>query len=285
MPSLVLFPLTIWKSRQWTWLSAATSLCVAGPLMGFCWSVRPAAEGQPLRVMTYNVELWNKLALVEIAREIREHNPDILCLQDARGALVSNLESVLSEWNVAVQDQYVIASRFPFIRAAAAAPRSTRGQPHFIVRVAVHGRPVTVVNAHFITPRVALTAVGREQFQTRGIRIIARNVSRRLNEAASLADSVRDVQGPLIILGDLNAPPPSLVSRRLREVGLTDAFAASGRGYGYTYGHDELFGHSFVRIDRIFLSQHFVPARTLVGGTTGSDHRPVIADLVLLADQ
>ncbi len=126
-----------------------------------------------------------------------------------------------------------------------------------------------------------LTDISDRRFWMRGVPAINSNVSRRLSDAESLAERVRQVQGPLIVAGDLNAPPQSLVSRRLLDTGLIDAFASSGRGYGYTFGHEELYGHSFVRIDRIFVSRHFVPVRTRVGGNTGSDHRPVVADLVL----
>jgi len=85
----------------------------------------------------------------------------------------------------------------------------------------------------------------------------------------------------LIVGGDLNAPPASLASRTLTDSGLVDAFAAGGRGYGYTFGHSLRLRRSFLRLDRILVSRHFAVVAAHVGSATGSDHRPVIADLVL----
>jgi endonuclease/exonuclease/phosphatase (EEP) superfamily protein YafD len=65
------------------------------------------------------------------------------------------------------------------------------------------------------------------------------------------------------------------------KLGLRDAFSTAGLGYGYTYGHGLRLGHSFVRIDHILVSRHWDVVRSWTGGAAGSDHRPVIADLVL----
>jgi vancomycin resistance protein VanJ len=102
-----------------------------------------------------------------------------------------------------------------------------------------------------------------------------------MKQAAALAADVRDVQNPVIVAGDLNAPPQSLASRTLTGVGLVDAFAAAGRGYGYSFGHRLMWHKSFLRLDRIVVSKHFTPVSSRVGGAEGSDHRPVIADVML----
>ena len=66
----------------------------------------------------------------------------------------------------------------------------------------------------------------------------------------------------------------------LLALGLRDAFASAGRGYGYTYGHTLRPRFSFLRIDHILVSPDFAvrdePASAV---TTRPDHRPVIADL------
>jgi len=41
-------------------------------------------------------------------------------------------------------------------------------------------------------------------------------------------------------------------------------------------------GRPFLRLDRILTSRQLVPVRAWVGGESGSDHRPVIADLMLV---
>ena len=47
--------------------------------------------------------------------EIRNAAPDILCLQDARGASRGQVSAFLKGWHVASAGQYVIASKYPFV--------------------------------------------------------------------------------------------------------------------------------------------------------------------------
>lgn len=282
-PGVVIVPLALWRARRWVWLPAAAVLWVAGPLMGFCWNTtRAAPAGTALRVMTYNVQLWQRADVPAIISEIRNAAPDILCLQDARGASRGQVSVFLKGWHVASAGQYVIASKFPFVDSTVG-DISYRGEAHSYLRarVDVAGEVVTVVNAHFVTPRDALTVVRTDQFSRVGVQIIRSNLSDRITQARALADDVRHVAGPLIVAGDLNAPPPALASRALADIGLVDAFATSGRGYGYTFGHTLLVGQSFLRIDRILVSRDVFLVRTTVGGADGADHRPVIADIVL----
>jgi vancomycin resistance protein VanJ len=282
-PGLVLVPLALWRARRWAWLPAAAVLWVAGPLMGFCWNTTQGAPtGTSLRVMTYNVQLWQRANVPAIISEIRDAAPDILCLQDARGASRGQVSAFLKGWHVASAGQYVIASKFPIVDSTVG-DISYRGEPHSYLRAQVDlgGKVVTVVNAHFVTPRDALTALRTDRFGRTAMQIIRRNLSDRMIQARALAEDVRHVAGPVIVTGDLNAPPPAVASRALTDVGLVDTFARSGRGYGYTFGHTLLVRQSFLRIDRILASDHFFLMRTTVGGADGADHRPVIADMVL----
>ena len=102
-----------------------------------------------------------------------------------------------------------------------------------------------------------------------------------MHQANKLCDDIRSLQGPVIIGGDLNAPPSSLVIRHLEQSGLTDAFTEAGWGYGYTYGHSMRLHQSYLRIDHIMLTPDFFVKSARVGGASGSDHRPVIADVIL----
>ena len=96
-----------------------------------------------------------------------------------------------------------------------------------------------------------------------------------------LAGVLRQETGPTILTGDLNAPVQSLVCRRLFSAGLRDAFSEAGIGYGYTYGRYTKIGRPYVRIDYILVSRHWQIQRCWGGNSKGSNHCPVIADLVL----
>jgi vancomycin resistance protein VanJ len=296
-PGLVLLPLTIWYARRWVWLPLATVLVVAGPLMDFCWTwqtggVTGAAggvtnAGVPLRVMTYNVQLWQSAYAPDVVDEIREAHPDVLLLQDARAAGPTVLDEFLKDWKVASFGQYIIASKFPILDPTIG-DISYEGETHTFLRarINVDGQNVVVSTAHFATPRDALNAFRSPEFWEVGVPAIEKNLSDRMVQARALADDLRHVEDPLIVGGDLNVPASSLASRTLTGLGLVDVFAAAGRGYGYTFGHSLRLRplrlrRSFLRLDRILVSRHFAAVASYVGRATGSDHRPVIADLVL----
>lgn len=285
-PGLVLLPLTAWYARRWVWLPLVTVLFVAGPVMGFCWSRQTAPggmpDGVPLRVMTFNVQLWQSAYAPDVVNEIREAHPDVLLLQDARAAGHTVLDEFLKDWKVAEFGQYIIASKFPILDPIVG-DISYRGETHTFLRarINVDGQNIVVSTAHFSTPRDALNAFRTPEFWAVGVPSIERNLSDRMVQARALADDLRHVEGPLIVGGDLNVPPPSLASRTLTGLGLVDAFAAGGRGYGYTFGHSLRLRQSFLRLDRILVSRHFTAVAAHVGAAGASDHRPVIADLLL----
>jgi vancomycin resistance protein VanJ len=102
-----------------------------------------------------------------------------------------------------------------------------------------------------------------------------------MHQARSLAFALAGNPRPLILAGDLNAPESSPVLGTLKAIGLRDAFSAAGIGYGYTHGHSLRPGFSFLRIDHVLVSAGIGVADCFVGGSEASEHRPVIADLLL----
>jgi len=282
VPGLILLPAAIWRARHLIWLLIAALLTVAVPLMGFSWSSQQAVEGVPLRVMTYNVQLWQRRNMPAILNEILAADPDVLCLQDARDAKNTRFASYLQRRNVAMFGQYVFVTKFPIVDATVG-DISYDGETHTYLRarIDVAGTEVVIFTAHLVTPRDALSPLRSPALWRLGLSEIRQNQSQRMRQARQLVEDSRGIAGPLVIAGDLNAPPASLVTRMLTDQGLVDAFSAAGRGYGYTFGHTLLVGRPFLRLDRILASRHLTPVRAWVGGASGSDHRPVIADLVL----
>jgi vancomycin resistance protein VanJ len=283
IPGFLLLPLALWRVRHLSWFLAGALLVIVGPLMGLTWSVQRAQDGIPLRVMTYNVQMWQRRNVRAVLKEILEANPDVLCLQDARSTRTTPLADYLESRNVAMFGQYVVASKFPIVDSTVG-DISFDGETHTYLRarIDVKGRHVEIFNAHLVTPRDALSPLASPTLWRLGISEMRQNQSQRMRQARKLLDDTRGVAGPLIIAGDLNAPPASLVTRMFTNRGFVDAFAAAGRGYGYTFGHTLMKGQSFLRLDRILASRELVPVRAWIGGVSGSDHRPVIADVIVV---
>ena len=88
---------------------------------------------------------------------------------------------------------------------------------------------------------------------------------------------------PVIALGDLNATDQN-VAYKMITTSMVDAWREKGFGLGNT--HERLWNYLppkwFVRIDHIFHSHEFETIAAQVGPWDGySDHRPVVAELVL----
>lgn len=282
-PALAALLLSWRLGRRWLLASAAVVLLFVTVSMGFVWHSAAAGEGT-LRIMTYNTKAAQLLErtgdIAALAQEITLHRPDIVVMQDANG---------IRHWRgydqkgplfglpyVFAQSEYAVASRWP-LRDCAIVRTATGDPPLAYARCAVSygGAEFTLITVHFESPRLGLNAARREGVE--GIDSWQRNHEIRLAQARALAREV--APGPLILAGDLNAPDASPVVRSLLSLGLRDAFASAGRGYGYTYGHTLRPAFSFLRIDHILVSAEFEVRDCFVGGDAGSDHRPVIADI------
>lgn len=297
IPGALLSACCLLSARRWLWFSLFCVAWVAGPLMGFCWhssEVREWSEGVPLRVMTWNVKygLHGTLAQQALRRDIDTQKPDIVLFQDATGMADGPLAGYFRQWHLHAQGQFVIASRLPLSSVEALAIDLPWGR-HTCMRYQLRtgSTVVTLYNVHFESPRMGLSAVTssrrRPSHLPMAIQQLEQNVLTRLVQGRIVREFIRRERGAVILAGDLNSPDTSLVCADLREIGLHDAFSEGGRGYGYTYGHF-LLQHrlpwlraSWMRIDHIMVNSRFRTVRCWTGTGDASDHRPVIADLIL----
>jgi endonuclease/exonuclease/phosphatase (EEP) superfamily protein YafD len=293
---LVLLPLVFtsgiaWPlGWRWRGIALATLLAFLLPIMGFNFGHADDGSGR-VRLMTYNIKSY--LAEEEIGgfdgviSEIHRHDPDIVVMQDAMGLDAGNtpdsriLKQLVGDRSVHAFGQYVVASRFP-LRGCEVGSIAYNEHEHTFVHciVTARGQEVDLYTAHFLSPRDGLNAMrwnvigGYNEWQA--------NAQNRVVQAEKLAQELVGRSRPVIVAGDLNAPEPSVVIRTLLDVGLRDAFSSAGTGYGYTHGHS-LRPHLFstIRIDHILVSREIGVEDCFVGGKEGSEHRPVIADLLL----
>jgi endonuclease/exonuclease/phosphatase (EEP) superfamily protein YafD len=288
-PALAAFALSFLLPWRWRIAAALGVALVATVVMGVVWG-QADAGAEPVRMMTYNVKAYRvgpgPDAFDAIAHEVAQHDPDILVMQDA-GELIERrqrapalLAGLFTGRSVYAHGQYIIVSRFPLhdCRPGDIAFRGNRLDYARCI-VSVHGRDVDLLTAHLLSPRRGLNATRREPVE--GLDDWQQNFADRLVQSAKLAGDVAARTRPLILAGDLNASQASPVIRQLLDRGLRDAFASAGWGYGYTHGHALRVGVSFLRIDHILVSDEIGVADAFPGGWQASEHRPVIADLLL----
>ena len=283
LPGVLLLPLTFRADRRVAVVPLLALLWVFGPVMGFCphWPASPdtpeaGGTGSRLRVMTYNVK-WGGRDGGAVVADIRAFHPDLIQFQDSDGVMDGEIGRALAGWNVRRSGQYLVASHLP-LPELESRDVSFAGSDHHCVRylLRVGTADVAVYDVHLLSPRGGLVSVRHHE-----VAGLVGNAGQRQEEAAHLAGYVRAEPGPTIVTGDLNAPVQSLVCRQLFDAGLRDAFSEAGSGYGYSYGAFTGVHVPYVRIDHVLVSRQWRVRYCWVGNAEGSDHRPVVADLVL----
>ena len=241
--------------------------------------ISPALSGQgALRVMTYNIHVGvgmdKKLDLSRIAEVINAQHADLVGLQEVdRGVERTQRIDEIAE----------IASRTRMDYAFAFNLRYQGGQ----YGVAILSRfPIRVIDHHRYQNRREAERRGfiRVEVNVRGRRLnfVTTHLDYqyedgRLFETEQLLRALRDVKGPLIVVGDFNDIPAGLAYQLMRSQ-FGDAWTESrGTNEGFSYPADK----PAKRIDYIFF-RSTDPVRTKrawIVNTLASDHVPVVADL------
>jgi endonuclease/exonuclease/phosphatase family metal-dependent hydrolase len=294
-PPAMLLAVCMWPlGGRWRWAAWGPLALVLGPIMGLCTGM-PDDGSVRLRVMTYNTKGF--LALNEpagpqrLAAEVWRADADVMVMQDVgnilqwQHMLPDVYKLMFGDRQVESFGQYIIASRTP-LRDCAAGYIPFEGHQHtfFHCMTEVKGQTLELITVHFNTPRDGLNAT---RFEGRkGLLAWQANLRERLYQSAYLAEYVRQARHPCILAGDLNAPERSRVVQNLLHKGLRDAFSSSTWGWGYTHGHSLWRGkfQSFIRIDHILVGPGMGVRQAWVGGKEASQHRPVIADVMLVRE-
>ena len=144
------------------------------------------------------------------------------------------------------------------------------------------GQPIAIYNVHLhsfgserpwkdgtlLSPKAWRSALHtyREDFRTRA------------EQARQLRWWLDQEPLPFLVCGDFNSTPANWVYGHIAH-GLQDSFRARGEGWGMTFPAR----WPLVRIDYVLASPHWRVHRAFVYDGLSSDHRPVIAELVLMS--
>jgi len=289
VPALLLVACAWPLGWRWRALALVAPVLAATDLMGLAVGSPDAGGGARLRFMTYNIKSYlarkTPDGYAKLAWEIAGHDPDVIVMQDAASIesaeqLPAPMAAALKGRQVYVQDQYIVASRYPLSHCAPGNMSFSGQEDNFIhCTLSVAGNDIDLFTAHFVSPRDGLNAArGRA---TGGLREWETNFSDRMAQSIQLSAAVAKATHPVIVAGDLNADERSPVVRRLLATGLRDAYSSAAVGYGYTIGHDLRPGFSFLRIDHVLVGRDLGVAGCQPGGREGSEHRPVICNLLV----
>lgn len=290
IPALILTPLSLritWKAAL---INVASVLLVLGPIMNWqCGGLAsPAVDKTAPRItiVSCNVQSFRP-HFDQVVHEINRINPDIVLFQEAfeDHPLV---ETLFEGWHVDRVDEYLTASKWP-VRfqgkcEIGALDRTT------VVRYTVatpHGE-LTICNVHQISPQ-------HEMRDLRPWSIVTGSGVSELNQATVMRDvealkareftrTSKPSSTPTVIAGDFNMPNDSSLFRQ-HWGDLTDAYAVSAVGYGYTspcFANKEFLSNCpWAQVDHILATQGIAVERCWIGRSGGSDHRLIAAQFRL----
>ena len=230
-----------------------------------------------LRVMTYNVH-YGAAGTAHIAKVLDALRPDIICLQETRPYNrwpdpVPRLQRHLRGWHMARGAEVTTFSRYPFVFQRSHPMPAKIGRVVLETRVRVKGQELTVFNVHLSTTGAT---VKRPRHYVVASDLLGGSAAIRREQVDVLLPLAHAAPAPVLIMGDFNNPPRGRLYRRLTRH-FQDAFRAAGWGLGYTFRADL----PVLRIDYVFASPQVGIQRCFAPSVRASDHRPVVAELVL----
>jgi endonuclease/exonuclease/phosphatase (EEP) superfamily protein YafD len=256
--------------RRWlaVFSTAMGILLVSPTLASLIPSSSAQPEGKPIRVMTMNL-LFTNHDDSAIVYQIRKADPDVIAMQEYSDWANETLPSELADYRYRIVEPALDAtgmavySRIP-MSGEIQLPQNAMGTRNRIrAELTVDGRPVVLYAIHPSSPHNY------------------RNIMRNRLQTADLLDAIRAETNPVIVAGDFNATETTVNLESYKSIGLASAQDLAGVGRGTTWPDVTLLKYlPRFRIDHILVSHDLTCAGTHVCGPTGSDHRPVVADLV-----
>jgi endonuclease/exonuclease/phosphatase family metal-dependent hydrolase len=285
LPGLALW--AMWRAPNALLPLALSAAIIFWPIMGLCvpWMPAAAVSVPPLRVVTCNLH-GGQEASPHFARLVREKQPDVVAVQEWS----ADIEIDWPEgWQVVRQGPLAIASRFPLANARHHLRQEPPSQwpPTNGLRctVSTPQGELDVCCIHLQTPRSGLESVLDRRTIINPARSweLTTDLTYRQRESRNLANWLSDGKASTIITGDFNMPVESAIYRNAWSR-WTNAFSVAGWGYGYSKITQKRWFEYGTRIDHVLFGKDVRCVRCELGPDVGSDHLPVLADLVVTAE-
>lgn len=280
--AVLLLPLAVTLARPRTgWKALLSGIAAFALLLDLRLGLSfPRSDtGSPLRVVSFNAQGGGGAAEA-IRSELLGLGADVIVIAECSTAL-GDAFAALPYIHIRRHAGLCVVTPKPLIAweprdpsdlwQAAGSGAITRG-----TMVTESGDSVVIGGVHLETPRDALEALAKLALRSFPGADAENRALRRVESQLARTWIVRDDDLPVIVAGDFNLTVESAIYRAWWG-DLTNAFSARGRGLGWTK-RTRLFG---TRIDHILVSPTVRVTKAWVGPELGSDHRPVIADLII----
>ena len=254
------------RSRLLSLVGLLPAMVLLAPVaMGYLPKGQPAVSAQTCRVMSLNL-LYKNQNTGAIVKQIRDANPDVLLVEEFTPF---QNEALQREIGADYRYQCIAAdhgsSGIGIFSRVALSDAGDIGlhSSHQQLRATLHlpGGDVALYALHLRSPQ-SVRSVTTGRIQT-----------------ADLIDRLKNERLPVIVGGDFNFTPDSPNAAALRNLGLMSTHDLAGHGRGATFPAGRWPYLPGIRIDHVMLSHELTCARSYVGGNSGSDHRPIVADV------
>lgn len=200
-----------------------------------------------------------------LLKQIRIEAPELLVLQEVNKRWIQELSSLNAEYPYNVvrsrEDNFGIAiySRLPILNSEFLYLGGS-SVPSIQASFQLESRQLTLITSHTLPP------LNQQYFDTRNAQIRA------------VSDLANSIEGPLVLVGDLNITPWSAFYKPL----ISDSKLFSARdGFGVIPTWPASFIAMGIPIDHVLVSEHFIVKDFYSGNSVGSDHLPIVVNLSL----
>ena len=308
--NLVVFSLLLLMWSRKAWISIIALLIALPGVYRSISFGKPQGEGE-FRVMTYNILGFkdqydaekSKLEMAsDIAKLVREHQPDVLCIQEfdafvpqtGRNACIAAFGEMTGLPYQLYQQRAnyggnVIFSRHPLSALEEDIPFAKENEYGTMAKVDAEDQGVFyVLCVHLISFQLtnqeitvfSETGNTKEQVEEYGKSIVVklkRAYERRSEEVEKMLGDLPDDGRPILLCGDFNDTPMSYTYQQIKKAGFVDGFVEAGRGIGHTYAGQL----PLLRIDYLWGNEPIQPVSFKRLKFKGSDHYPVLMDFNL----
>jgi len=259
--------------KRWWMAGAAALLCsaqlvyVAPEVLAYS-SIPASVRSEPtIRLFDANVQQDNSSMAGYIA-QLRSYRPDVVTLEETQNAdyvqfLSSGVFSQLPYQYApdAGSRGFIIASRYPLGRATVS---SVHGFPYLVrFSLAFHGRRLPLWVVHTVAP----------------VNPDWNNWNLQLDGIYSQLE--KSHPRPLLMVGDFNASWGNRGFRAVLSTGLTDAAAARGQPFAFTWYQRLPVLPPLVRIDHVITGGNVTVTTISTHSGPGSGHRDITATVAV----
>lgn len=268
--------------------------------------VREVVGADQVRLLTYNVgrfagsrkEMSRRACQQEILDYIREADPDVVCLQEFYISDTSRLNTILRDYPYKHKHLFrtkggtwfgnLTVSRYPIVNSGRI---SFKGSANLSIwsDIQVGSEVFRLYNNHLESFNISFTKLVQKlrrsheewseelnQLQTK----MTRSNLKRAEQVNVVLQHIAESPYPALVCGDLNDTPMSYTYRHLSK-GRKDTFVEAGEYLAGTYATF----WPLLRIDYVFVPEHFGVLLHHTERLPWSDHYPVATDLCLYSSR